>query len=193
MRRICRFCFLLFISAFAVAQEPVVSISRGSIPEALLRPARGEAPHYPIDTVIGPLGQGEASASAYFFANSVAAGLLSGKMEHQALSGVNSISRESYLSELKVIVPQKFRIGGGREEPDGAISFLVRFIGREKSITGELYIRYLTRQIQGEAEEAATGGSWVLEELLLEEAMDHDAEQKESQYQINLFPYERFY
>jgi len=192
MRTISFICLSLLITAFAVSQEQG-SVFRGSIPETLLRPARGESPRYPIDTVIGALGQGEASASAYFYANSVAAGLLSGEMGHPALSSVNSAVRESYLSALEVITPEKFRIGGGRPEADGAVSFLIRFIGREQAITGEIYIRYVTRQIQGEGEEVTTVGSWTLEDLLFDEARDRDTEQKESSYRLDLFPYERFF
>jgi len=186
-------CLVLLIPAFAVSQERGANISRGSIPETLLRPARGEAPRYPIDTVIGPLGQGEASAAAYFFANSLLTGLLSGKMDHPSLVYINSVVREGYLSELEAIAPANFRIGGGREEADGAVSFLIRFIGAEKGIVGELYIRYVTRQIQGEGEEVTTVGSWTFEELILEEPRDRDTEEKESMYRLDLFPYERFY
>jgi len=193
MRFLCIACLVLFIPAFAVSQEQMDRVSRGSIPETLLRPARGEAPRYPIDTVIGALGQGEASSAAYFFANSVLTGLLSGKMDHPSLVYINSTMRESYLSQLEVISPESFRIGGGREEPDGAVSFMLRFIGTEQAITGELYIRYVTRQIQGEGEEVTTVGSWTFEELILDEAKDRASEQQESVYRIDFFPYERFF
>jgi len=193
MRAISCICLLLLITAFAVSQEQTGRVLRGSIPEALLRPARGESPYYPIDTVIGELGQGEASSASYFFANSVLRGLLSGEMSHPSLVYINSAMRESYLSELKVISPVNFRIGGGREEADGAVSFMVRFIGGEQAITGELYIRYVTREIQGEGEEVTTVGSWTFEELLLEEARERDAERQESAYRIDFFPYERFF
>jgi pyruvate/2-oxoglutarate dehydrogenase complex dihydrolipoamide acyltransferase (E2) component len=115
--------------------------SRGSIPEALLRPQKGEAPRYPVDTVIGLLGQGDAPREAYLFARQAAAALTAGNMNAQSLSGLNRPLRESYLSKLQVISPRSYRIGSGREEADGAVSFLVRFIGREQGITGELYVR----------------------------------------------------
>jgi hypothetical protein len=183
----------LFTSMPAVSQELGTVLSRGSIPEELLRPKRGEAPHYPVDIVIGELGQGTASDSAFSFANYICSGFLSGNMENSALASINSAVRESILSSLKIITPANFRIGGGREEVDGAISFLVRFIGREQGITGELYIRYAARQNRETDGEARTTGSWTFEELLLEEAKDRDMEQKESMYLHDFYPYERFF
>jgi hypothetical protein len=168
-------------------------MSRGSIPEELLRPKRGEAPHYPVDIVIGELGQGFASDSAFSFANYICSGFLSGNMENNSLASVNSAVRESLLSSLGVINPASFRIGGGREEADGAVSFLVRYIGREQGITGELYIRYVTRETKGPDEEIRVTGNWTFEELLLEEAKDRDTELQESKNMHNFYPYERFY
>ena len=170
-----------------VMQGPV---SRGSIPEELLRPARGESPRFPIDTVIGELGRGKAPAAAFNFANLVADGLLSGEMDHRSLSSLSSSYRERYLSALSIINPRSYRLGGGREEADGAVSFFIRFIGRDQGITGELYIRYITRE---NAEGVVISRNWVFEELLLEEAKDREVEQQESIYRIDFNPYERFF
>jgi hypothetical protein len=146
--------------------------------------------------VIGELGRGTASQSALSFANSIASGLISGLMEHPALDEINSVLRESHLSALEVINPASVRLGGGREEADGAVSFLVRFIGREQGITGEIYIRYVTRRSGGdddEDDEVVTTGNWVFEELLLEEAKDREVEQREATSRYDFYPYERFY
>jgi hypothetical protein len=187
---------LFFLTVFAPAQE---NGFRGSIPEELLRPGYGESPRYPIDTVIGELGRGEASDAAYLFANSVAAGFVSGEMGHSGLRTVNAALRENYFSVLRVIEPGGYRLGSGREEADGSVSFLVRFLGREKGITGELFIRFVTRQVRGEdpAEtagmEAAMTGNWVFEDLLLEEARSRDEQQRESLQRFDFSPYERFF
>jgi hypothetical protein len=133
------FCGILFSVSQDTAGEE--GISRASIPEELLRPQRGESPRYPVDTVIGPLGRGEASEDAYLFARKVSAALTAGNQNDSSLSGMNSVSLEAFLSELGGINPRVYRLGSGREEPDGAVSFLVRFLGRERGITGELYIR----------------------------------------------------
>jgi len=53
---------------------------------------------------------------------------------------------EDCMTKLKGINPQSFRLGSGREEPDGSFSFLVRFTGREEGITGELFVRFEERR-----------------------------------------------
>jgi len=191
--RLLALCLFLFVPMFAVSQEQAGSLSRGSIPEELLRPKRGEAPRYPIDTVIGELGRGSASDAAFSFANYISAAFLSGNLENSALASVDLEVRKSLLSALDIISPLSYRLGGGREEADGAVSFLIRFIGKDQGISGELYIRYVTRQSKGADGEVRTAGNWIFEELLLEEAKDRDVEQKESVYRHDYFPYERFY
>jgi hypothetical protein len=119
---------------------------RGSIPEELLRPRRDEAPRYPIDTVIGTLGQGQVPREAYEIAKNAAAAFLAGNMNAPVFSPVNKVFVESCMSMLNTINPQFYRLGGGREEPDGSVSFLVRFVGREQGITGELFIRLEERR-----------------------------------------------
>ena len=182
----------LFINPIAaVSQEQAVqdNASRGSIPEALLRPGRGEAPRYPIDTVIGELGRGTATEAAFNFASMICEGLLSGDKNNANLVTINSGLRDNYLATIEIIGPLSYRIGGGRDEADGAVSFLVRFIGREHGIAGELYIRYRTRVNQ----EGVTTGSWIFEDLLLDDARERETEQNESVYRYDFNPYERFY
>jgi hypothetical protein len=155
--------FLLTV-VLLTAQE-TSSVYRGSIPEELLRPKRGESPRYPIDTVIGELGQGEAPDEVYSFAHTVAAALLTGAtttpldINHPDLSVLNSSlnlslnlsSIENYLSVLSMIEPESYRLGGGKfalESTDNSsVSFLIRFIGREQGIIGELFIRYISPDI----------------------------------------------
>jgi len=196
--RIVNIVFLFFIAVFASAQSAGAqeqgSGSRGSIPEDLLRPGHGESPRYPVDTVIGELGRGTASDAAYSFANSIAEGFVSGESSHPGLQTVNAALREDYLSALKKIGPGGYRLGSGREEADGSVSFLIRFIGREQGITGELYIRFVTRQVlDDEEEEAVTTGRWVFEDLILDEARGRDEEHRESLQRFDFSPYERFF
>ncbi|MCL2411466.1 MAG: hypothetical protein FWC97_07470 [Treponema sp.] len=195
MRRLILTCLLFTISALAMSQEQAAQterINRGSIPEALIRPARGESPRFPVDTVIGELGQGRATAAAFAFANSILEGLLSLDMNHSSLAAINPNLREGFLSSLGAIEPLSYRIGGGREEPDGSISFLVRFIGIEYGISGELYIRFRTRQ-SDDGEGPVTAGTWVFEDLLLDEARTREVEQRESIYRHDFNPFERFF
>jgi len=186
MRKFGIFCLLIIAPAFAFSQ------GSGLVPEELLRPGRGEAPRYPIDTVIGELGQGKASATAYAYAIAVVSALFTGRIDHPAFSSLSASVQTSYMSALDAIGPRSYRIGGGREEADGAVSFMVRFIGREYGITGELFLRYVTRQIES-GEEGETVGSWVFEELILEEAKNLESEQQESVNRYDFSPYERFF
>jgi hypothetical protein len=191
--RLLALTLLLFTPIFAFSQEQMERASRGSIPDDLLRPKRGEAPRYPIDIVIGEMGKGTASDAAFSFANYIGAAFLSGNKDNPALASIDSVLRESLLSSLDIISPLSYRLGGGREEADGAVSFLIRFIGKDQGITGELYIRYLTRQTDGADGEVKTTGRWIFEELLLEEARAREVEQEESIYRNDFYPYERFY
>jgi hypothetical protein len=192
--------FLFFFAPFCLVsqngageQSVIQRPDRGSVPEELLRPRRGELPRYPEDTVIGELGRGGASSDAYSFANSVASGLLSGQMDNSGIDSISAGLRENYLAVLERINPQSYRIGGGREEADGAVSFLIRFIGKEQGIMGELFIKLHDQQRQGEEAETRTARKWVFDELILEEAKSKDAEQKETLQRFDFSPYERFF
>jgi hypothetical protein len=188
--------FFLLVTIFVSAQEQGGGISRGSIPEELLRPRRGESPRYPIDTVIGELGQGSASNEAFAFANRLAAGLLSGNTEHPALVAINYSLREDYISVLESVEPRSYRLGGGREEPDGAISFMIRFLGRDRGITGELFIRYVTNRteeiIDDEVSVSVTS-RWTFEDLILEAERSREEEHRDSLQRFDFSPYERFF
>jgi outer membrane biosynthesis protein TonB len=134
----------LLMAAYIFPQDEMPE--RSSIPQELLRPRRGEAPRYPIDMVIGALGQGNAPPEAYAIAQKTTAALLAGNMNVPVLSSVNKVFLEDCMTKLKSINPQSSRLGSGREEPDGSFSFLVRFIGREEGITGELFVRFEERR-----------------------------------------------
>jgi hypothetical protein len=187
------FAPLRLVSQNGGEQTGIQMPDRGSVPEELLRPRRGELPRYPEDTVIGELGRGGASSDAYSFANSIASGLLSGQMNHSGIDSISAGLRESYLAVLERIDPQSYRIGGGREEADGAVSFLIRFIGKEQGIMGELFVRLQDQQKQGEEADTRTVRKWVFDELILEEAKSKDAEQKETLQRFDFSPYERFF
>jgi hypothetical protein len=128
--------------------------------------------------VLGPLGRGEAAEAAYTQARNFLAALLQENQETSALSDVDAAAVEALFKALEPIKPQKFRIGGGREEPDESVSFLVRFVGREQWITGELYLRLADTQ-------------WQVEELILEEP--RDMSDGTDSYPYDYSPYERFF
>jgi hypothetical protein len=186
-------CLLLLFPGF-IAQGQ----DRGSIPEELLRPRGRLSAHYPADLVIGNLGRGNASDAAYSYANSIANALLSGQRGHPSLTAVNPDLLNNYFTALGGITAVSFRLGGGREEADGAFSFLIRYIGRDYGLTGELYIRYRTRQVQSTDGEITQTGNWVFDDLFFEEAKSREEEmleamQRADKNKLNYLPYERFF
>ena len=133
-----------FVAGGLFSQDELAQ--RGSIPEELLRPRREESPRYPTDTVIGTLGRGSAPAGAYECAKRAAAALLAATVDAPVFSSADKVFIESCMNTMNVITPRIFRLGSGRTEPDGSVSFLVRFIGREMGITGELFVRLEPQQ-----------------------------------------------
>jgi hypothetical protein len=167
------------------AQEPPPQddgFGAGTIPDVLRIPRHGEAPRYPKDAVIGELGRGRAPEEAYRYARlcleALLAALPSGNREAAPLLKEDKALVARLFEELEPIEPRQFRLGGGREEDDGTVSFLVRFLGREKGKAGELFL------LQKDE-------TWLLDDLLLEEEQDlvktHEA------YRFDFSPYERFY
>jgi hypothetical protein len=203
------FVLLFILSISAAFSQTDELVQRGSIPQELLRPRREEAPRYPVDTVIGPIGQGKAPAEAYGLARRVAAALLAGNMNAPVLSSVSKVFLEGCMSALNAVNPRYFRLGSGREEPDGSVSFLVRFAGRERGITGELYIRLEERVTNpppppvtesGEETEQAPPAHapiiekiWIFEDLLLESPRSREEEIIENRQRYDFSPYERFF
>jgi hypothetical protein len=201
----------------AVPGTPPAASGATTIPEALRRPRRGEARRYPVDTIIGPLGAGDAGEDAYRFAGELLRALVAGNRGAPALSSVEGGVLDTILEDLQAINPASCRLGGGREEADGAVSFLVRFIGREKGISGELYIRAdedgpaagkaaenepagdaaaadkaETGNIPAAAEGKNTGKAvWRFDDLILEEPEDRGAPAEEGRF--DFVPYERFF
>ena len=141
--KIAVFTVLFFLIVSSLFSE---ELDRNMIPDELLRPRREESPRYPIDTVIGELGRGTAPTDAYALARNIASAMVAGSIDAPVLSTVNRVFLEDYMSLLDEINPRMFRLGSGRTEPDGSVSFLVRFVGRDYGITGELYVRLVERR-----------------------------------------------
>jgi hypothetical protein len=175
--------WFLIILACAYPGTPVVPQEEERfygdvIPDILKRPQRGESPRYPRDAVIGELGRGTASEEAYLAAQNVMRGVLSGNRESGLLSGLDPALLEELFTNLGPIEARQYRLGGGREEPDGSVSFLFRFLGREQSVAGELYLVF---------EEEA----WQLSDLIAEEA--RSLFEGGDTYKFDFSPYERFF
>jgi hypothetical protein len=176
------FVFLWFISQWGFAQE-----AAQTIPDSLRRPERGEAPRYPNDLVIGELGRGGSPEGAYYFAISLLSALTAGNRGDSVFADSGLLLSENLFEEIRGIRARNYRLGGGRIEADGCVSFLVRFIGPEESITGELFIR------RAEAEEDDGSGveKWLHDDLILENK--RALNEITDNYRYNFSPYERFY
>jgi len=196
-------CFVLGLSFFSqmiIAQETGASFV--PVPQALRRPERGEAPRYPEDLVIGELGQGRAPLGAYQFAQELLSALAGGRSNAPVVQRSSSLLGESVFEEISSLNTRSYRIGGGRTEADGSVSFMVRFIGRAESITAELFVRYETPRVTAataeDGEEGAEappvrqeGARWLLDDLILEEKVALSTIRDDYRYDFS--PYERFY
>jgi hypothetical protein len=207
-------CLLIFAPRPAAAQDP--QPGRDTIPRALRQPQRGEAPRYPRDLVIGSLGPGNAPAAARRSALEIMSALSAGNQDAPSLASLGPAARGELFDSLAEIQPRAYRVGEGREEADGSCSFLVRFLGREMGIAGELYLRFRPPQPAvaeavepveavepagaaepiepAESEEpvpAPPPEGWVLDDLLLEEKRGLGEIAEEPLF--DLPPYERLY
>jgi hypothetical protein len=187
------FLFLCFTRLAAQETPGAGNTERQTIPELLRQPQRGEAPRYPVDMIIGSLERGDVPAAAYTCAREVMGALVAKNREAAVFSSMNNEDLEKIFSDLGKISPQKFRLGKGREEADEAVSFLVRFMGREKGMVGELYVRLV---VPPEEEGAAAvqdqkGAIWRLDDLILEEERGLDEVVEDRSF--DLPPYERFF
>ena len=150
----------------------------GVLPEVVRRPQKGEAPRYPRDTVIGELGPGNAPPAAYRFARNLLAALMGNNRNSRYLQEIDKDRLEGLTAPIKPLAPRKFRVGGGKAEGDGAVSFLFRYIGREQGIAGELYLR-LEEQ------------DWLLDDIIFEDA--RSVTEPGEPYPYDFTPYERFF
>ncbi|MDR2768593.1 MAG: hypothetical protein LBB82_09750 [Treponema sp.] len=143
--------FVIFLIPLLLSQ------AASAVPEALFRPRYGDEPLFPRDYVIGELGRGGASEEAYQNARLVLAALVYGNDAGESVRFPDSVRRrvKPVLTALGV---RTYRLGGGRNEGDGGVSFLIRFLGRSQSITGELYLRRLeTPAAEDDGDEAPAG------------------------------------
>ncbi|MDR3276349.1 MAG: hypothetical protein LBT11_03920 [Treponema sp.] len=169
---------LLLFLAVLVVIEAQEGNSGGLVPADLRRPQYGEAPRYPRDVVIGDLGRGTAPEAAYAFARGVLQALLRDTWDSSFIRGLAQSRRGAFNTVLEAAAPDRYRIGGGREEPDGSISFLFRFLGSSLGASGELYL-------------VLDEGGWRLDDIIIEEP--RDVRGAGDAYPYDFAPYERFF
>ena len=180
IKKACLLLGIILITQGLFSQENIEDIQL--MPNSLRRPVRGEAPRYPNDLVIGEMGQGDISESAYLFARNLLSALLTGRREAPVLREAGFSSIGSLLEDIGGIRARSYRLGGGKTEIDGSVSFLVRFIGPEESISGELFIRTAG---------APEREQWYMDDLILEPK--RALADIRASYRYNFSPYERFY
>jgi len=212
IRAACILLYVVFLSLGVFPQrifsqeEDAEEKKSGSqtIPNALRRPDRGEAPRYPQDLVIGELGQGKAPDGAYRFARDFLDALAKGNRDAPAVEDSLLVLGGEYMDEIldniSSLEPRTYRLGGGRTEADGSVSFLVRFLGTQESITGELFIRRQENEKDpdsGELQSEENPGTksrellWYLDDLILEER--RALTEIRDSYRYDFSPYERFF
>ncbi|MDR3356233.1 MAG: hypothetical protein LBO04_03495 [Spirochaetaceae bacterium] len=170
--------FLLLAANPVFAQSGETSPSNGVVPEALMRPGRETEWVYPVDAVIGQLGGGEASIAANAYARAVLRDLMRQNDKAESLQVLGPGLLGEAMTKVSEVGPRKVRTGGGRDEPDGSVSFLFRFIGSEKELSGELYIR-------------EDSGAWKLEDIIFEDPQNLSV--GSDSVNSPFTPYERFY
>jgi hypothetical protein len=153
---------LLFASALALGAlfflnaQAAPAPQSGSVPEIVRRPDQPSEAVFPLDLSIGDLGPGTAAPDAYAFARRALNEVRDGKTDSPLLTPLSKRDRDELFARAALVAPRKVRVGGGREEAENSTSFLFRFIGREKELSGELFL-----SING-------GGEWRLEDILPE-------------------------
>jgi len=189
------FCFLLVGQAAGPAGEygaPINSRGRDLLPPELLRPHYGEEPCFPRDYVIGELGRCDASEESYRYAKLITANLVFGNKKTPGV-GFSEQKRLSAAQSIGSLGTRSWRVGGGRVEPDGSVSFLIRFLGREQSVTGELYLRKEEPGTRAEEEDTdADTIFWRVDDVLLEKPRSL-GEGKYSPGGAEMAAYERFF
>jgi hypothetical protein len=175
---------VLFILSLAASTGFALFAQNGgsaALPAEIHRPQYGESPRFPEDYWIGELGRGDAGEEAYRFARQFVESLAAGKTE-QAPAHIKT-SLEA-LADFEI---RNVRIGGGRIEADGSVSFLVRFLGREEAVTGEIFFRQ-----QEQNTESAETEAWYPDDLVLDQKRPL-GESRHGPGSEDLTPYERFF
>jgi hypothetical protein len=158
MKRTLLLAFVSMVVINLAAQDVAWTL----LPESLRQPQRGEAPRYPKDTVIGDLALGDVPDEAQNMAKRLLSAFVAADRETSVLVALDTSFLDDIFATLTPLEPQKYRLGGGKNEADGSVSFLIRVIGREAWVSGELYLKF-------EHE------TWLLDDLILETPVSFSA------------------
>jgi hypothetical protein len=131
-----------------------ISAAQSSVRPDISVPIGSETPRLPRDYLIGPLGAGNGKSDAYREALRIATELSAGKSIRPFIAKNSSVDERELLDRLSALgQAPSVRVGSPAEEAEGGVSYLVRFLGRDASFSGEL------RLVR------AKDGSWLIESL----------------------------
>jgi hypothetical protein len=102
--------------------------------------------------------------------------LLAQQSDAKNYPGLGQEEIETALQQLKDISARKYRLGGGKEEPDGSYSYLFRYLGSPGEAGGELYLRKNEANV------------WQIDDLFIEPLTTPPEERT-----YGISPYVRFY
>jgi hypothetical protein len=151
MKRILLLALISIVGMNLTAQN----VAWTMLPETLRRPQKGEAPRYPKDTVIGDLALIDVPDAAHNMAKRLLTALVAKDREDSVLAALDTSFLDGVLATIEPLEAQKYRLGGGKTEADGSVSFLLRVIGHQAWVSGELYLKF-------EHE------TWLVDDLILE-------------------------
>jgi hypothetical protein len=170
--------FGLTLPFFCFAQNSGEASFGGVVPEILRRPSREKELVYPVDAVIGQLSGGDAPAGANAYARGLLRDLMRRNEKADTLKDISPALLTEAMTKIGETEPRKARLGSGREEIDGSVSFLFRFMGRENELAGELYIRLEEEK-------------WKTEDIIFNDPKKLSRASEE--FRPVYTPYERFY
>jgi hypothetical protein len=177
--------FFIFIAAACLLPVPVIEaqntaqapVPASSIPPQALRPAPDASLIYARDVVIGDMGQGTAPDGSYPVAREALDALLKSQKATGLLKNVASSRLSQISSAFEEAKPTSWRIGGGKVQDDGSVSFLFRFLGPGLGVSGEIYL-------------VQSGQNWLVDDVMGEDP--RDVRGREEAYPYDFSPYERF-
>jgi hypothetical protein len=151
-------------------------VKRASSTDPFL-PTGSEAVRLPQDFVIGKIGDEGVGANAYHFAFDFLSSLARSEEVKRFYTDRGRQEAESIAPILAPLLPASVRVGSGSAEGEGGVSFLIRFVGKERSVTGELHL-------------IRSSSAWLVDELILDEPVsDYGAD---GTARFDPFTYTRF-
>lgn len=120
-------------------------------------PTGSESPRLPRDYLIGQLGAEDGKAAPYREAAAILEELASGKTAGRRFTKNGEAGLSEIVERLSSLgSAASVRIGSPVPEGDGGVSYLIRFVGKDASLSGELRL------------EPSENGSWLVDFIALD-------------------------